>query len=99
MKKFKDARLDALVRSLPYARVGAPSGARVTLLDRRGQEGQPTVGLDGRRSDIGIVMELQVRDLLSLEVMRMRGDVPVEYQEFSDCGAILVWLRPASMGR
>ena len=46
-----------------------------------------------------MIMSVRARDVLSLEVMRMRGEVPVEYQEFSNCGAVLIWLQPASLGK
>jgi hypothetical protein len=68
-------------------------------MDRRDRECQPSVWLDGRRTDVGVIMSVRARDVLSLEVMRMRGEVPVEYQEFSNCGAVLIWLRPASLGK
>lgn len=99
LQAFKDSRLDAVVRSIPYAQLRTSPSIRLTLMDTRGQECRPTVWLDGRRSDVSVIMHIRVKDVLSLEVMRMGGEVPVEYQEFSNCGAVLIWLRPASLAQ
>jgi len=53
------------------------------------------VWLDGRRSDVSVIVDMRARDVMSFEVMRMRGDVPSEYQDFAECGAVLVWTNPA----
>ena len=87
-----------MVRSIPYARLRTVPDVQLTLMDTRGQECRPTVWLDGRRADVSAILAIRAKDVLSLEVMRMRGEVPIEYQEFSNCGAVLIWLRPASLG-
>jgi hypothetical protein len=94
MRSFRDSRLDAVIRTLPYAKLRTTPSLSVTLTDARGRECRPTVWLDGRRSDISIIVQLRANEVLSFEVMRMRGEVPVEYQDFADCGAILVWMNP-----
>ncbi|MEK7402658.1 MAG: carboxypeptidase regulatory-like domain-containing protein [Gemmatimonadota bacterium] len=94
MRAFRDSRLDAVFRSLSYARLETSPALNLALRDTRGRECRPTVWLDGRRSDISIVVQLSARDVMALEVMRTRGDVPAEYQDFADCGAVLVWMNP-----
>jgi hypothetical protein len=99
MTAFKDLRLDAVIRSVPFAQLRTNPAPRLTLTESGGEACRPSVWLDGRRSDISVVVMLRAKDVLTVEVMRMRGDVPVEYQEFSDCGAVLVWMKPASLGK
>jgi hypothetical protein len=94
MRSFRDSRLDAVIRSLPYARLRMTPIPTLTLTDVRGRECRPSVWLDGRRSDVIIIVQLRASDVMSFEVMRMRGDVPAEYQDFADCGAVLVWMNP-----
>jgi hypothetical protein len=99
MQGFKDLRMDAVLRSVPFAQLRTSPQARLTLTESGGDACRPSVWLDGRRSDLSVILFLRAKDVLTLEVMRMRGDVPIEYQEFSDCGAVLVWMKPASLGK
>ena len=94
MRSFKDSRLDAVIRSLPYAKLRTSPRHSLTLLNTKGNECTPTVWLDGHRTDITVIVDLRARDVMSFEVMRMRGEVPIEYQDFADCGAVLVWMNP-----
>jgi hypothetical protein len=94
LRAFGDARLDVVIRSLQFARLRVTPSVTLMLRDTQGKECRPTVWLDGRRSDISIVVGLRANDVMSLEVMRMRGEVPPEYQDFADCGAVLVWMNP-----
>jgi hypothetical protein len=94
LRAFADARLDGVLRSLPYARLRTSPAYSLTLQDTQGKECKPTVWLDGRRSDVAVIANVRTRDVLSFEIMRMKGEVPVEYQDFANCGAVLVWLNP-----
>lgn len=96
LSRFRDARMDAVVRSLPFARVRSTSnGTRVTLRNRLGRECEPTMWLDGRPTAFEVIEMLQVRDALAVEAFAQKSEVPLDYQSARDCGAILVWTRDA----
>jgi hypothetical protein len=94
--RFQGARMDAVVRSLPFARVRSTSnGTRVTLRSRTSRECEPTIWLDGRPTLFEAIEMLDVRDALAVEAFAQKSEVPLDYQNASDCGAILVWTRAA----
>jgi hypothetical protein len=87
---FKDARMDAVVRALPFVRV---RGKTVALAGRRGNDCRPNVWVDGRRWRLEDLDFLQASDLIAVEVFTRDTEVPLRYQNFSGCGAILVWMK------
>jgi hypothetical protein len=96
LSSFRDARMDAVVRSLPFMRVRSTrNGTRLTLRNRLGRECEPTIWLDGRPTIFEVIEMLQVRDALAVEAFAQKSEVPLDYQNASDCGAILVWTRAA----
>jgi hypothetical protein len=92
---FKNARMDAVLRALPFVRV---RGKNVALAGRRGADCRPNLWVDGQRWSLEDLDMIEAAELIAVEVFTRDTDVPLRYQNFSSCGAILVWTKGAREG-
>jgi hypothetical protein len=92
---FKHARLDAVVRALPFARVrSTPGGTRVMLSGRGGRDCTPSLWIDGQPSTIDLLDAMSASQALAVEIFTRGADVPARYRKsYDECGAILLWTR------
>lgn len=91
---FKYARMDAVVRALPFARVRRlPGGLRVLVPGPKGHDCAAGLFVDGQQTDIDMLELISAREALAVEIFTRVTEVPPRYQTSRECGVILLWTR------
>jgi bifunctional DNA-binding transcriptional regulator/antitoxin component of YhaV-PrlF toxin-antitoxin module len=92
---FKHARMDAVVRALPFVRL---RGRSVILSNRRGGTCTPSVWVDGRKWTVEDLNHFEAADLVAIELFTSETQVPFQYRE-GRCGAIMIWTKDVGLAR
>lgn len=86
---FRGARMENVLRALPFVRL-SPRIRTVALSNGRGGLCEPDLWVDDRHLPLDAIDFVTVSDVISIEAFTRASDVPLRYQGFSRCGAIVV---------